>query len=94
MTASSRSHADRLVGLNPSGKRAIDEMREFAAELPDHIGPCFGRDVVAMLDAAEALLADLQRLEDKLGLVAEAWFSFDQQALDVLLHDHRKDDDA
>lgn len=29
----------------------------------------------------------------RLGLVAEAWFSFDQQALDALLHDYRSDDE-
>lgn len=52
--------------VNPSGKRLIDEMREFAALLDPDLGPCFGRDVVRVLDALEAQLGDTQKRIEEL----------------------------
>lgn len=51
-----------LFRVNPSGKRQIDEMREFAAGLQDDLGPMFGRDVVAALDEAERMHEALKRI--------------------------------
>jgi hypothetical protein len=37
---------------------------------------------------------EIGRLYQHLVEVAEAWFGFDQQKLDALLHEYRRDDDA
>jgi len=60
--------SDKADTIRPSGRRAIDEMREFAAELPERIGPFFGRDVVRMLDSMEA---ENQRLRQERDAFAE-----------------------